>query len=319
MKEEKHLLFIAPYYYGFDDVVYFGLENYSDYNIHRITIGNTYKYSNLYERIINFFSKTFLNKNLKPQKLKKYQIKKINNIDSYDILIINRPDILDNDVLNCAISKSKNSIALFWDSLEKIQAQKERIQFFDKCFSFDIEDCVKYNLAKNNNFYFVTETIEKPEFDVFFFGTVDNRIVKLEKILNKLSEIGLNVSAKLYDPTNKKISEPNSKIKYLDKIIPFKDSHIFNQNTKVILDLKHDNQTGLSFRPFEALGMKKKLITDNKQIKNYDFYNPNNICIIDENHLNIPDSFFNTPYQELPENIYSKYNLENWIQHILET
>ncbi len=54
MTKEKHLLFIAPYYYGFDDVIYFGLENYSDYNIHRLTMGSTYQYSNLYERIINF-------------------------------------------------------------------------------------------------------------------------------------------------------------------------------------------------------------------------------------------------------------------------
>jgi hypothetical protein len=93
---------------------------------------------------------------------------------------------------------------------------------------------------------------------------------------------------------------------------------MFNQNTKIILDIQHDNQVGLSFRPYEAMGLRKKLITTNHFIKEYDFYNPNNIFILDKDINDIPDSFLNSPYEEISEEIYNKYKLENWVKSILK-
>ena len=61
-----------------------------------------------------------------------------------------------------------------------------------------------------------------------------------------------------------------------------------------------------------------KLITTNKDIKNYDFYNPNNIFVWDENTKEIPDSFFELQYQELPKEIFEKYSLKTWIKTVFE-
>lgn len=74
----------------------------------------------------------------------------------------------------------------------------------------------------------------------------------------------------------------------------------------------------MTFRVFEAIGLNKKLITTNKDIINYDFYNPNNIFIWDENIKEIPKDFLNKEYEKLPENIYRKYSLENWVKTILQ-
>ncbi|HEY0091450.1 MAG TPA: lipopolysaccharide core biosynthesis protein rfaS, partial [Flavobacterium sp.] len=69
-------------------------------------------------------------------------------------------------------------------------------------------------------------------------------------------------------------------------------------------------------RVFEAMGLGKKLITTNPDIVNYDFYNPNNIFVWEESTNEIPEYFLNTPYEELPENIYRKYSQENWVKTI---
>ena len=62
----------------------------------------------------------------------------------------------------------------------------------------------------------------------------------------------------------------------------------------------------------------KKLITTNKDIKNYDFYNSNNIHVIDDvKNISIPLSFFETNYEEIPTELVEKYIVKNWVTTIL--
>ncbi|MDO4880777.1 MAG: lipopolysaccharide core biosynthesis protein rfaS, partial [Capnocytophaga sp.] len=59
----KKLLFIAPDYYLFNEVVFEGLKKYSDYDVtHLVSNFKSYKYRHFGERLHNFFSKTFLQK-----------------------------------------------------------------------------------------------------------------------------------------------------------------------------------------------------------------------------------------------------------------
>ena len=61
---------------------------------------------------------------------------------------------------------------------------------------------------------------------------------------------------------------------------------------------------------------KKKIITNNPTVKDYDFYNAENILIIDEDLSNFSTAFFETPYQDLPPDVYRKYTLENWVETV---
>lgn len=89
------------------------------------------------------------------------------------------------------------------------------------------------------------------------------------------------------------------------------------KKSKFILELNRKNNRGCTFRAIECIGLKKKLITTNKEIVNEDFYNQNNILVIEENNVEIPKYFLNSPYEELPREIYEKYSLENWIKKLL--
>jgi hypothetical protein len=77
-----------------------------------------------------------------------------------------------------------------------------------------------------------------------------------------------------------------------------------------------EGQYGLSFRVFEAMSLEKKIITDNEAIKGYDFYNPNNILILNENISNLDKSFFETPYEKIPKEIYYRYTLDHWVNKV---
>lgn len=69
--------------------------------------------------------------------------------------------------------------------------------------------------------------------------------------------------------------------------IPLSEVNENLQNSKVLLDINRIGQSGLTFGVFESINLEKKLITTTADIKKYDFYNPNNILIIDDQNPDI--------------------------------
>lgn len=59
------------------------------------------------------------------------------------------------------------------------------------------------------------------------------------------------------------------------------------------------------------------MITNFKDIKEYDFYKKDNIFIIGEDDLNNIKNFVNTGYVDIPENIIKKYTIDGWIENFI--
>ena len=89
------------------------------------------------------------------------------------------------------------------------------------------------------------------------------------------------------------------------------------EQSKIILDIQHPKQTGLTMRTIEMIGMNKKIMTTNETIKEYDFYNPNNIFVIDRNNIKLDTDFFDKQYVPIQKETYEKYSLEQWIKDVL--
>ena len=79
------------------------------------------------------------------------------------------------------------------------------------------------------------------------------------------------------------------------------------KESNCILDAPQAGQTGLTIRTIECLGAKRKMITTNKDIKKYDFYNESNILVFD-GKIDKECDFFKNPFIELNEEIYKKYS-----------
>lgn len=107
-------------------------------------------------------------------------------------------------------------------------------------------------------------------------------------------------------------------INCLPKIIAYETYLKNTLNSKIIIDLVINEHKGLSFRVFESLKYKKKLITTNKTVIDYPFYNSNNILILDENNFNQIQSFIEIPYQEIDVQITNTYSFSNWFNNLFD-
>jgi hypothetical protein len=86
--------------------------------------------------------------------------------------------------------------------------------------------------------------------------------------------------------------------------------------SKVILDIAHPAQSGLTMRTIELIGMQKKIITTNDDIVNYDFYHPNNILIVNRCKVVIDIEFLDIDHTLLPSSIINQYSIREWFKRM---
>lgn len=275
-----------------------------------------YNYKNLAERSKNFLSKTFLKRNLKKIKQTEFVLNKISD-DIQDVTLVIDPAHFNHTILKEIRKKSKKLIAYNYDSMVQLPLPSDKITYFDKIYSFDKNDCEKYQFKFITNFIYIPKEEIKPNFDLKVFtiqSKSQDRMHTINKIADELDRLSIkNYEFHIYGkPSNK----ANKNIIFFNERISFDLFKNKMKNAEILLDLVRKGQNGLSFRIFEAMALQKKLITTNKNIAQYDFYNPNNILIIDADNISIPVSFLNSEYEPLNEQVYQKYTLENWIQTV---
>lgn len=273
-----------------------------------------YIYKNKLERVLNFFNKLFFNRNVKKDFINKTLIKKISNIETQDYILIVNPNQFRFDITLLLRNKTANFIAYNYDSLARIPLPPNYDELFDKIFSFDVKDVNENSfLTLLTNFIYLDKNINLcPKNKAFMILSKSyEREVLLNKIANILDAKGIyNYEFIVANPVTKKV---NKRIHLTEEHIKLDVVIEKMKDAEILIDLVRPNQTGLSFRVFEAMALHKKIITNNKTIKNYDFYNENNILVINEDQIDIPDTFLVNSYQEIPKEIYFKYTLENFV------
>lgn len=220
-----------------------------------------------------------------------------------------------------------------WDSQTNFPYIKNVQHFFDKCYSFDRKDVEetptltflplfytkfyeKLGVKSNNSF----------KYDFCFIGTAHPKKYKLINMMSKqLESIYPNQFIYYYFPSplvyfyRKIINKELRSAKYSEfHFKPLKGSEMNNvyEASRCILDSAQSGQSGLTIRVLESVGAKKKLITTNEDIVNYDFYRPENIYLY-EGEIDLNNVFFKEDYCELDQKIYEKYSLRNWLKEIV--
>lgn len=84
----------------------------------------------------------------------------------------------------------------------------------------------------------------------------------------------------------------------------------------VLLDINQKGQVALTLRVMEAIYFSKKLITNNQDIVNYDFYHPDNIYVLPE-EIKEADrealkEFLERPFNPYSGEILNEYDFEHW-------
>ncbi len=279
-----------------------------------------YKYPSIFSKIANFFNKLFLKKNLKHVKIELDLLEKIKQLGKQDIILIIRPDRVSKKT-HLEIKKLTHKyLAYIYDSCTRFPINHLLNGIFDEIFSFDLIDSKKYDFTFISNFIYLDKkeikSFNKNNNPVFIVMSVDERLQILNKLANYFSL--KNINYKFILVGKKRPKKINENIIFSEKVLLHSDLINDLENAKIFLDLIRFNHNGLSFRVLEALAMQKKIITTNKSINQYDFYNSNNILIIDENNIDVPIEFLTTPYKPLEDIIYEKYTIRNWVKTVFK-
>lgn len=224
-------------------------------------------------------------------------------------------------------------VLYMWDGIANTPKIERKWPYFDRVITFDRKDYLKYKdqLEFLPLYYYEdcipkTGTVEK-KYDIGFIGTGHgDRITIVNEIKKQCEEKGLRFYSFMFLPHKlvyfyNKVTNPAFKNAKVDDFsyekLPFEKVYEIYAQSESVLDVENLSQTGLTMRTIEIIGLHKKLITTNPDIVNYNFYNKNNIQLMDRKMPVVDETFIHSDYVELEEEIYKQYSLESWIRNIL--
>lgn len=205
-------------------------------------------------------------------------------------------------------------IAWYWNCVA-VSVPPSKIKGNCEVWSFDPEDCAKYGMHFNHQYYFKSLIQPKNkdyDYDVYFCGSDSGRGETLVAIYNFLSKMKLNVFFQIVYPIYEGIPAElrSPKISYKRMVENISKS-------RCLLEIPREGQSGATIRLMEALFNKKKVITTNKAVKKEPFYNPQNIFIIGERDEKDLLDFLKSDYVDANFDFVEKYDVKNWLNNFL--
>jgi hypothetical protein len=321
LKKSNHILLVAPQYFEYDRTIKKFLEGKG----FEVDLINDRPYnSNIFKAIIR------INRSLIDMFLYlfyKAQFLKIANCKNYQLIFVIQGEGLTPRFLMWLRTKNPNipMICYLWDSLKNKPRLKENIPFFDQVITFDSQDAKQLKIDFVPLFFspkFNTSRNIKIAYDLSFIGSLHGDRGSLLKFIKKNAS-HMSLFIYLYTPSrwiyflrrlfNKNFLDVDSDYLYFKQLPYNKVQKIFFES-RVILDIHNANQSGLTMRTVEALSLRKKIATTNENIKQYDFYHPQNVFILNRHHFDIPASFFKAPFKPIHKKIIDRYSLESFYQ-----
>ncbi len=327
----KKLLFIAEPFYQYADKIKMTIEKDFNYFVDYLLIVNDF---------ITDLSKTkkkshFLNRKnnreiIDINRNKQEVFFKDHVNQNYDIILLLVFSGLCVDLFTAFIKKHNNTkkIMYLWDDVKRVAFFNDVKAYFDRIVSFDNMDCEKFGFEFLPLFY--TDDYkycgEEKIYDISTYGAIHtDREMVLKKIIKELP-------TKAYHWKAKFIIDRWSYLKDIIKLkrsplrpfyigfygVSAKETADVLKRSKVVVDIPVPGQNGLTMRTLEALAANTKIITTNENIRIYDFYNSQNVEIIDRNNPKIKKGFVEIPYVPIEDEIVNKYSIRNWVSRLLD-
>lgn len=239
----------------------------------------------------------------------------VNRMEEYDIIIIHANQI--NRTVPRTLRKKgfdHRIIYWYWNPVCNSISPKKISRKYCELWSFDVNDCKKYDMKYNSTYYFnCLNAIENDViYDMFFIGRDKGRYETIRCLESEIQSMGYSTNFMII----KNATSPSFGM--FSKFLPYKDVIDFVKKSKCIVEFNQEGQMGLSLRVMEAIFYDKKIITNNHSIKNEVFYDENRIFIInDYNHKDIK-KFINLDYCKIDDSIKEYYDFKNWISRFVK-
>lgn len=217
--------------------------------------------------------------------------------------------------------KAHSSAAVYvylWNPIKnntKMLHYVKKAQRSVQVFSYDKDDCHRYGMSFAPMMYSSDLKLDKSEctYDLAFLGYAKDRLPQLKHYYNLFTAAKLKCN--FYVVGDPQQSEAGFKIS--------KDGLSYQEylkmvgSSKAILDLVQGGQSGLSLRVLESVFLDKKLVTGNNRVKEYDFYRPENIYVLQNDNIDGLYEFLHTPTIPLENGIKDRYDFGNWMDNYL--
>lgn len=167
-----------------------------------------------------------------------------------------------------------------------IGANKEKFNRYisyymvDECYSFDKNDCKKYEMKFFDMYSSDTSNEKYNEEGILYVGNC--REEKRHKLLiDLLEKFNSNIKCKFYlSNVSKNNIKNDTKIIY-NQYLSYEYITSLIKKSSCILEIVNSEQSGNTLRFKEAICFNKKLITNNKNVIFSEYYNPNYIYIFE--------------------------------------
>lgn len=220
-------------------------------------------------------------------------------------------------------------ILYLWDSARNRRSSVAMSDLFDRVLTFDPVDARGHGMVFRPLFYgrgYADAAGTPADIDLSFIGTIHtDRYAIVSKVLRQLptdrkawTYFYLQARwvfrlQKLMNPGFRGARLEEFAFDPLPKVMV---QDIFRRS-RAVLDIEHPRQSGLTIRTLEALGARKKFVTTNRGVVDYDFYSPDNILVIDRTDPELPAGFLEAPYRPLEEAVYHRYSISGWLDEVL--
>lgn len=216
-------------------------------------------------------------------------------------------------------------VLYLWDDVKRVENFDRIKNLFDKIYSFDSKDCEQYGLVHLPLFYCdcYSYCSEEKKIDMSSVGGLHSYRYQMLKQMKQFCRDN-QYSCKLYLKTTLlhycKMAIQN-RFRHMGILgfggLSLKKNAQIIKSSKVVIDMPFESQNGLTIRTLEALAARAKLATTNRNIINYNFYDPRNILVIDRNTSSLPREFLESDYRRLSDDVLNQYSIHQWIKKLL--
>ncbi|WP_155601858.1 hypothetical protein [Aeromonas salmonicida] len=171
-----------------------------------------------------------------------------------------------------------------------------------------------YNLRRSGSIGFDGSSLFEKVF--LFVGLDKGRLRKLSDLRSILTGYDVGCDYHITADVSRKYSYEDGLL-VTDNYLPYAEYLQKISRSFGLIDFVQNGQSGLTLRVLESVFLKKKLITNNYSIKNYDFYNPSNIFILSE-QVDCDELilFLNSDFVEIDDGVLEKYDLNHLLKSV---
>lgn len=334
MKRNQKFLLIAPWDYQ----LYVAIEKNLRHLGYQVTVVHNNHYPSSSKDLLiktkSFLRKYFSgkiegNRKINNSYLEDKRMSLVKSHKHYDVCLVIRADVFSEDILKEAKRRSRKFLSFFYDGLTYNRHVLPIIPLFDRFYIFDkteLDTFREHGVSYAPNFYFDYPSLNanltiNPN-KIYYISSF--QLSRLDIIQSLHRYLATRISPIRFDlvcSENEQEQLPEyvkNNFNCVQTIIPYEEQLKLIQYTEIILDFKMAIHSGFSFRIFDGIKLRKKVITTNPFVVEEDFYHPNNFFVLTQDNENELDDFLKQPYVPLDEKIRANYSFESWLKSVTD-